>query len=157
MLRRSFIFAGIGLPTLTITNTLLAHPADVNKVKLSAEQWQEKLSEQQFDILRRGDTEPAGSSALNAETRPGTYLCAGCELPLFKSDWKYDSGTGWPSFWDVFSGHVNTREMHAIFRNTVEYHCAQCGGHQGHIFDDGPQPTGLRYCNNGLALTFEPA
>ena len=109
-------------------------------------------------MLREEGTERPFTSPLNNEKRKGTFVCAGCALPLFESSTKYDSGTGWPSFWDCIKGRVDTkpeskRDLSAYF----EYHCARCGGHQGHVFDDGPKPTGLRYCNNGVALKFIPA
>jgi peptide-methionine (R)-S-oxide reductase len=97
-----------------------------------------------------------GSSPLNQEKRPGTFLCAACFLPLFSSKTKYDSGTGWPSFWQPLPGSIGTRPDHTLWVERTEYHCRRCGGHQGHVFEDGPPPTGLRYCNNGLALEFVP-
>ena len=108
-------------------------------------------------MLRNEGTEPPGSSPLNFEKRAGSFHCAGCDLELFTSEMKYDSGTGWPSFFDVIPGRVGTRSDWKLVIPRTEYHCARCGGHQGHVFDDGPKPTGLRYCNNGLALTYKPA
>ncbi|HHJ81409.1 MAG TPA: peptide-methionine (R)-S-oxide reductase, partial [Candidatus Tenderia electrophaga] len=126
------------------------------KLKLSEAEWRERLTAAQFDILREEDTEPPHSSPLNNEKRDGTYVCAGCELPLFSSAMKFDSGSGWPSFFDRLDNAIETKiDFKMIFPRT-EYHCARCGGHQGHVFKDGPQPTGLRFCNNGLALTFIP-
>jgi peptide-methionine (R)-S-oxide reductase len=108
-------------------------------------------------VLRKEGTEPPGSSALNDEKRAGTYHCAGCDLPLFSSATKFDSGTGWPSFYDALPGALGTRTDFKLILPRTEYHCARCGGHQGHVFDDGPRPTGKRYCNNGVALRFEVA
>jgi peptide-methionine (R)-S-oxide reductase len=129
----------------------------VNKLRLTDEQWRARLTPEQYAVLRFFETEYAGSSDLNKEYRAGTYVCAGCDLPLFKSDWKYDSRTGWPSYWDAIHENLTTRKMIYAFRAPVEYRCARCDGHHGHIFDDGPQPTGLRYCSNGAALKFIPS
>lgn len=129
----------------------------IQKIRKTDEQWKRELSPEQYRVLRREGTERAGTSALNAEKRAGTYFCAGCGLPLFRSDTKFDSGTGWPSFYDVIPGHVETKRDFKLIMPRTEYHCARCDGHQGHVFSDGPKPTGLRYCNNGVALRFEPA
>jgi peptide-methionine (R)-S-oxide reductase len=118
--------------------------------------WRPLLRPEQFHILFEAGTERAGSSPLNQEKRPGTFLCAACFLPLFSSKTKYDSGTGWPSFWQPLPGSIGTRPDHTLWVERTEYHCRRCGGHQGHVFEDGPPPTGLRYCNNGLALEFVP-
>jgi peptide-methionine (R)-S-oxide reductase len=135
-----------------------APPAFIGKVVKSPEQWRILLTPAQFNVLREEGTERAFTSPLNDEKRKGTYLCAGCELPLFESRTKYDSGTGWPSFWDSLPGRVESRVETQWHPYVVkEYHCARCGGHHGHIFQDGPKPTGLRYCNNGVALKFVPA
>lgn len=125
--------------------------------KLTDAQWKAKLSPASYRVLRHEDTEPPGSSPLLQEHRKGTFVCAGCALPLFKSEWKFESGTGWPSFYTAIQGAVAKKTDFKIGLPRTEYHCAQCGGHQGHVFDDGPRPTGLRYCNNGLALKFIPA
>ena len=129
----------------------------VTPLKKSKAEWKSLLESDRYAILFEESTERAGSSALNQEKRAGTFVCAACFLPLFDASKKFDSGTGWPSFFDALPGHVDTRTDFKLFYPRKEYHCARCGGHQGHIFDDGPQPTGLRYCNNGLALNFIPS
>lgn len=135
----------------------LAMPSPVESLHRSDDEWRALLTPEQFRILRQQGTEPKFSSALNRETRQGDYRCAGCDLGLFTSEMKYESGTGWPSFFTVISGRVKTKRDHTVFfMPRTEYHCARCESHQGHLFDDGPAPTGLRYCNNGLALRFVP-
>lgn len=131
-----------------------AAPA-IEPLTLSDEEWRKRLTPGQYRVLRREATEPAGSSALNHEKRQGQFLCAGCALPLFTSAMKYESGTGWPSFFDVLPGAVGTKRDWSRVIPRTEYHCARCEGHQGHVFADGPAPTGRRYCNNGVALRFE--
>jgi peptide-methionine (R)-S-oxide reductase len=129
----------------------------IEKIHKSEEEWRALLTEEEFHVLREEGTEPPGSSPLNEEKRTGTYICAGCALPLFKSEWKFESGTGWPSFYTAMKDHVETRKDYLLFIPRTEYHCARCSGHQGHVFNDGPQPTGQRWCNNGVALDFIPA
>jgi peptide-methionine (R)-S-oxide reductase len=139
---------------------LLAADADVvvstAPLERTREEWQKLLGRAEFAILREEDTEPPGSSRLNAEKRSGVYVCAGCSLPLFTSRMKYESGTGWPSFFTSIPKHLATKADFTLRDMRTEYHCARCGGHQGHLFDDGPPPTGERWCNNGLALRFIP-
>jgi len=130
--------------------------ADWPPIDISEDQWEEILPPDRFHILFEEGTERAGTSPLNDIEEPGTYVCAACYLPLFESEHKYESGTGWPSFTQPIEGHIDTkRDFKLIFPRT-EYHCARCGGHQGHVFDDGPPPRGERWCNNGLALEFVP-
>lgn len=125
--------------------------------KLSDAEWKKRLSPAQFDVLREEGTERPGTSSLNAEKRKGTYHCAGCDLPLFSSDTKYESGTGWPSFHTPLPGALGMKTDYKMILPRKEYHCVRCDGHQGHVFDDGPKPSGKRYCNNGVALRFAPA
>jgi len=120
------------------------------------DEWKACLTPEEFQILRKEGTERSFSHPLNKEYRPGKYVCAGCEAPLFKSDMKFDSGTGWPSFYTTLPGAFETKSDRKLFMQRTEYHCARCGGHHGHVFEDGPDPTGLRYCNNGTALKFIP-
>jgi peptide-methionine (R)-S-oxide reductase len=131
-------------------------PTPDQPFKLTDEQWRKRLSPAAFDVLREEDTERAGTSALNGEKRRGVYVCAGCGLPLFTSEMKYESGTGWPSFFTTIPGVFGTKKDYKIFHVRTEYHCIRCGGHQGHVFDDGPPPTRQRWCNNGVALAFLP-
>ncbi len=131
-------------------------PAATELLKLSDEEWRKRLSPAQFNILREEGTERAGTSALNAEKRPGVFVCAGCDLPVFSSEMKYESGTGWPSFFTTIPGAFKTKTDYKLVWPRTEYHCARCGGHHGHVFEDGPQPTKQRWCNNGLALKFIP-
>lgn len=122
----------------------------------SEDEWRGSLSAQQFEVLRRHGTERAGTSPLNFEKRDGTYRCAGCGQVLFEARTKYESGSGWPSFWEPVAGAVATKVDTSHFMRRVEVHCSRCGGHLGHVFDDGPQPTGQRYCMNGVSLQFQP-
>ena len=161
MIRRRFLFLlGAGGFSLVAPQLFASNRGSgtvITKITKTRAEWAVILTAEQFDILRDEGTERRHTSSLNKEYREGVYHCAGCDLELFGSDMKFDSGTGWPSFFTSIEGHVEMkRDFKAIWPRT-EYHCARCGGHQGHLFDDGPEPTGERWCNNGLALRFEPA
>ena len=134
----------------------VAAPAKFEVSKSDAE-WRKQLTPDQYAVLREPGTERAGTSPLNQEKRAGTYHCAGCDLAVYRSEDKYDSGTGWPSFTRPIEGAVGTSEDRGWFTTRTEVHCRRCGGHLGHVFDDGPPPTGLRYCMNGVALRFVPS
>jgi peptide-methionine (R)-S-oxide reductase len=162
MTRRGFFSALAG--TLTAASTSVAAQAatdhnapKVEKLELPDAEWRKRLTAAQYDVLRRESTERPFTSALNNEKRKGTFQCAGCDLPLFASDMKFESGTGWPSFFTALPGAFETKTDYKLILPRTEYHCARCGGHHGHVFDDGPQPTGKRFCNNGVALKFVPA
>ena len=143
--------AGAQIPTAA------APVAKIDKLVKTEDEWRKLLTPAQFSVLRQEGTERPFSSPLNNEKRKGTFLCVACDLPLFESQTKFDSGTGWPSFYQSIAGRVETTVDHKLIYPRTEYHCARCGGHHGHVFDDGPKPTGLRYCNNGVALKFVPA
>jgi peptide-methionine (R)-S-oxide reductase len=134
-----------------------ASPAGEPVWQLSDAEWKRRLGAEAYRVLRREGTEPPFSSALNGEKRKGTFHCAGCDLPLFSSTAKYDSGTGWPSFWQPLPEAIATKLDFKLIVPRTEYHCRRCGGHQGHVFGDGPRPSGKRYCNNGVALSFKPS
>lgn len=142
---RSFLPAGASVPDPKVP------------LKLAEAEWRKRLQKLAYHVLREEGTEYAFTSPLNGEKRRGVYACAGCDLPLFTSEMKYDSGTGWPSFWTTIPGAFGTKKDFKIFHVRTEYHCVRCGGHHGHVFDDGPPPTGERWCNNGAALRFLPA
>jgi len=164
--RRRFIAAGIvgAVATFSSACTTVTPSAAVNaeapltfEVTHTDAEWQKLLTPEQYATLRHEATELPGSSPLLNEERPGTFDCAGCDLPLFSSTTKFDSGTGWPSFWAPLENAVGTKSDTTLGMTRTAVYCRRCGGHLGHLFDDGPKPTGLRYCMNGVALTFKPA
>jgi peptide-methionine (R)-S-oxide reductase len=165
MNRRQIIIAvagALGLPALARLTFREAPPMTAEsqgtyEVNLTEAEWRARLTPRQFAILRQHDTEFAGTSPLLGEHRDGTFACAGCGQPLFESEAKYESGTGWPSFWKAIDGAVGTTVDRQLGMVRTEIHCSRCGGHIGHVFPDGPRPTGLRYCTNGAALNFTPA
>ena len=156
--RRGFLVA---VSTLALGAPGIASAADLYANspfrKITDAEWKKRLPIDAYRVLRHEDTERPGTSVLLKEKRKGTYVCLGCELPLFSSTTKYESGTGWPSFYSALPRGMSTKVDHKIGVPRTEYHCSRCLGHQGHVFDDGPRPTGLRYCNNGVALKFVPA
>jgi peptide-methionine (R)-S-oxide reductase len=157
MNRRTFLLQGTAALAGATALPTLAQSPDADRVEKTPEEWRKVLTAEQFYILREEGTEHPFTSPLNKEKRKGTFVCAGCDLALFKSETKYDSGTGWPSFYAPIPGALLTKVDYKLIVARTEYHCRRCGGHQGHVFDDGPKPTGLRYCNNGVALKFVPA
>ena len=136
---------------------LSPHPEVIEPFELDPVDWKMRLNEIEYHVLREEGTERPFTSPLNDEKREGEFACAGCNLVLTKSEYKYDSKTGWPSFWEMIEGRIETKTDFKLVLPRTEYHCARCGGHQGHVFKDGPKPTGLRYCNNGVAMKFIPA
>ena len=160
--RRALLTAGVALGALMAASkfgeaeTMTSTTQAIDWRTLTDADWRQRLTPQQYDILRKHGTERAGTSALNHEKRKGTFACAACELPLFSSDTKFESGTGWPSFYQPLPDAVGTKQDRSFFMTRTEVHCKRCLGHLGHVFDDGPPPTGLRYCMNGVALKFVP-
>jgi peptide-methionine (R)-S-oxide reductase len=165
MTRRTLLMAGAALGAIAATSrygeagtmSTATTTQDIDWKKLTDAEWRKRLTPAQYNVLRNHGTERPGSSPLVREHRKGTFVCAGCALPLFASDTKFESGTGWPSFYQPLPDAVGTKTDRSFFMTRTEVHCARCGGHLGHVFDDGPPPTGLRYCMNGVALKFEPA
>jgi peptide-methionine (R)-S-oxide reductase len=155
MNRRAMIQSGVAGFALMLTGGRAS--AETFEVTLTDAQWKAKLSDIQYRVLREEDTERAFTSKLNDEHRKGTFFCAGCDLAVYSSDTKFDSGTGWPSFYAPLANAVATKNDPGLFGSRTEVHCRRCGGHLGHVFDDGPKPTGKRYCMNGAALTFKAA
>jgi peptide-methionine (R)-S-oxide reductase len=160
--RRALLTAGAALSALTVSAKFgeaetMTTTETTDYRKLSDMDWRQRLTANQYMVLRQHGTERAGSSPLNKEKRKGTFSCAGCDLPLFSSDTKFESGTGWPSFYQPLTNAVETKPDRSFYMTRTEVHCARCLGHLGHVFDDGPPPTGLRYCMNGVAMKFVPA
>jgi peptide-methionine (R)-S-oxide reductase len=164
--RRAALLGACTLPLIACSGSAIAEiPSAANEARythspfrgFTADQWRQRLSPDAFHILREEGTERPGTSPLLNEHRAGAFVCAGCDLPLFRSTWKFDSGTGWPSFFNCIETNLATRVDRQLMEERTEYHCAQCLGHQGHVFPDGPPPTHLRYCNDGAGLKFVPA
>lgn len=160
--RRTFTLAGLGIAGLAAAARIdptHAEPPNSQKkfpIMKTDDEWKNILTKEQYQVLRKHGTERAGTSPLDKTYAPGIYRCAGCDQPLFSSETKFDSGTGWPSFYQPLDRAVGTTSDRSFFMVRTEVHCANCGGHLGHVFDDGPKPTGLRYCMNGVAMKFEP-
>lgn len=165
MNRRDFLWSGAAATTLTIGAGAALHmggakpalAAETFEITKTDAEWRAILSDAAFDVLRREGTEYPGTSPLLNEHRKGIFACAGCDLPVYPSETKFDSGTGWPSFWQEIPNAIGKTEDRSLGMTRTEVHCRRCGGHLGHVFDDGPPPTGLRHCINGVALTFKPA
>jgi peptide-methionine (R)-S-oxide reductase len=160
--RRALLTAGVALGALAATSEfseaeiMSTTEQTIDFKKLTEANWRKRLDSAQFDVLRKHGTERPGTSPLNKEKRKGTFACAGCDLPLFSSDTKFESGTGWPSFFQPLADAIETKTDRSFFMARTEVHCKRCLGHLGHVFDDGPKPAGLRYCMNGVAMKFAP-
>jgi len=158
--RRTLMTAGVALGALAATSkfskaeTMTTTEQTIDYMKLTEADWRKRLDPAQFEVLRKHGTERAGTSPLNKEKRKGIFACAGCDLPLFSSDTKFESGTGWPSFFQPLPNAIKTVTDRSFFMTRTEVNCSRCAGHLGHVFDDGPKPTGLRYCMNGVAMKF---
>jgi peptide-methionine (R)-S-oxide reductase len=158
--RRTLLTAGVALGALAVMNKsgkaekMTTTDKAIDFKNLPDAAWRKRLNPPQYDVLRKHGTERAGTSPLNKEKRKGTFACAGCDLPLFSSDTKFESGTGWPSFYQPLPNAIGTKTDRTFFMSRTEVHCSRCLGHLGHVFDDGPKPTGLRYCMNGVAMKF---
>ncbi len=158
MNRRDLLKSGLAASAvLALTGARLPAAAKQFEIMRTDAEWRQLLSPKAYRVLRHEDTERAFSSPLNDEHRKGVFVCAGCDLPLYSSETKYDSGTGWPSFWKPLPNAIGTKQDNTLFSRRTEVHCRRCGGHLGHVFKDGPKPTGLRYCMNGVAMKFIPA
>ncbi len=161
--RRAMLTAGVAAGALLLSGrfseaeTMTTTDQVIDFKKLTDAEWRKRLTPAQYDVLRKHGTERAGTSPLNHEKRKGTFACAGCDLPLFSSETKFESGTGWPSFYKPLDHAVETKSDRSFFMTRTEVHCSRCLGHLGHVFEDGPPPTGLRYCMNGVAMKFEAA
>ncbi len=154
--RRTLIFSFFSGMMALFVRSMDASETSAEIWTLTNEEWKKKLSPEAFSVLRKEGTERPFTSSLNDEKRDGIFYCAGCDLALFSSKTKFNSGTGWPSFWDHLPKAIDTKLDFKLIVPRTEYHCSRCGGHQGHVFPDGPKPTGKRFCNNGIALTFKP-
>ncbi|WP_075291041.1 peptide-methionine (R)-S-oxide reductase MsrB [Pararhizobium arenae] len=152
--RRIFLLSGVGALALSVLRPGGSRADETFEVMRTDAEWKAMLTEEQYRVLRHEDTERPFTSALNTEKRKGIFHCAGCDLPVYSSEAKYDSGTGWPSFWESLPNAIGLREDTTFGMVRTECHCRRCGGHLGHVFDDGPQPTGKRHCINGIAMTF---